>query len=129
MNSRMLKHLRWSDLHIQIISNQTVTMRGRKSKKAEDYDDNTGESLDEMEEPEPLSEDWEEPEPLSEDWEEPEPLFEDWEESHWSLVFCRPCECDPSGTVDHCSPLDGRCLCKTNVEGHSCDRCVYKAVA
>lgn len=49
--------------------------------------------------------------------------------SHWSLVACRPCECDPGGTVDHCSPLDGRCLCKTNVEGHGCDRCVCTVVA
>lgn len=40
------------------------------------------------------------------------------------ILFCRPCECDPSGSVDHCSPLDGRCHCKPNVEGQACDRCV-----
>ncbi|CAB1446978.1 unnamed protein product [Pleuronectes platessa] len=34
-----------------------------------------------------------------------------------------PCECNPSGTVDVCSPLDGRCHCRSNVEGTSCDRC------
>lgn len=41
-----------------------------------------------------------------------------------SLVVCRPCECDPSGSVGDCASLDGRCHCKPNVEGHSCDRCV-----
>ena len=41
-----------------------------------------------------------------------------------SPSVCRPCECNPSGTVDVCSPLDGRCHCKSNVEGGSCDRCV-----
>ncbi|XP_067340922.1 laminin subunit gamma-3 [Channa argus] len=40
-----------------------------------------------------------------------------------STIVCRPCECHSSGSVDHCSPLDGRCHCKRNVEGQSCDRC------
>lgn len=40
------------------------------------------------------------------------------------LCLYRPCECNPSGTVDLCSPLDGRCHCKPNVEGQSCDRWV-----
>lgn len=39
-----------------------------------------------------------------------------------SLVVCRTCECDPSGSVGDCSPLDGRCHCKDNVEGQSCGR-------
>lgn len=34
----------------------------------------------------------------------------------------RPCECEASGSVAHCSPLDGRCHCRTNVEGQSCSR-------
>ncbi|MED6235877.1 hypothetical protein ATANTOWER_001470, partial [Ataeniobius toweri] len=36
---------------------------------------------------------------------------------------CRPCECNPSGSLDHCSSLDGHCYCKLNVEGQSCNRC------
>ncbi|CAM9237898.1 unnamed protein product, partial [Lampetra planeri] len=36
---------------------------------------------------------------------------------------CRTCDCDTSGSVGDCSPLDGCCHCKPNVEGQRCDRC------
>lgn len=42
------------------------------------------------------------------------------------MSSCRPCECDPDGSVDDCSSLDGRCYCKPSVEGQSCDRCVIR---
>lgn len=41
-----------------------------------------------------------------------------------SHVLRRPCECDPSGSVGDCSPSDGECHCKANVEGQSCSRFV-----
>lgn len=34
----------------------------------------------------------------------------------------RLCECDDRGSVGVCSAEDGRCYCKTNVEGQSCNR-------
>ena len=40
---------------------------------------------------------------------------------------CRPCECDPVGSVDwpaSCDPFDGTCRCKAYVEGKNCDRLV-----
>lgn len=43
---------------------------------------------------------------------------------NYFLFFCRPCECDLSGSVGDCSALDGRCYCKQNVEGQNCNRLV-----
>uniref|UniRef100_A0A8C3S8Z0 Laminin subunit beta 3 n=1 Tax=Chelydra serpentina TaxID=8475 RepID=A0A8C3S8Z0_CHESE len=38
---------------------------------------------------------------------------------------CLPCECDPDGTVpgSSCDPLNGRCVCKENVQGDRCHLC------
>uniref|UniRef100_A0A803SQN4 Laminin subunit beta 3 n=1 Tax=Anolis carolinensis TaxID=28377 RepID=A0A803SQN4_ANOCA len=38
---------------------------------------------------------------------------------------CHPCECDPDGTVpgSSCDPLNGRCVCKDNVQGDRCHLC------
>ncbi|XP_066480764.1 laminin subunit beta-3 [Tiliqua scincoides] len=38
---------------------------------------------------------------------------------------CLPCECDPDGTVpgSNCDPLNGRCVCKDNVQGDRCHLC------
>ncbi|KAH0618918.1 hypothetical protein JD844_018460 [Phrynosoma platyrhinos] len=38
---------------------------------------------------------------------------------------CLPCECDPDGTVpgSSCDPLNGRCICKDNVQGDRCHLC------
>ncbi|GAB0198623.1 laminin subunit gamma-3 [Grus japonensis] len=36
---------------------------------------------------------------------------------------CRPCACDPVGSVGTCNPNTGHCTCKERVEGHLCDRC------
>ncbi|KAJ7331751.1 hypothetical protein JRQ81_013931, partial [Phrynocephalus forsythii] len=38
---------------------------------------------------------------------------------------CLPCECDPDGTVpgSSCDPLNGRCVCKDNVQGDRCHLC------
>ncbi|XP_060628816.2 laminin subunit beta-3 isoform X2 [Anolis sagrei] len=38
---------------------------------------------------------------------------------------CLPCECDPDGTVpgSSCDPLNGRCVCKNNVQGDRCHLC------
>ncbi|XP_076839895.1 LOW QUALITY PROTEIN: laminin subunit beta-2 [Brachyhypopomus gauderio] len=40
---------------------------------------------------------------------------------------CRPCRCDPRGTVSggpQCDPERGACFCKRLVTGHSCNQCV-----
>ncbi|KFO99072.1 Laminin subunit gamma-3, partial [Calypte anna] len=36
---------------------------------------------------------------------------------------CRPCTCDPMGSVGTCDPNTGHCTCKERVEGHLCNRC------
>ncbi|XP_060087236.1 laminin subunit beta-3 [Heteronotia binoei] len=38
---------------------------------------------------------------------------------------CLPCECDPDGTVSgsSCDPVNGRCVCKDNVQGDRCHLC------
>ncbi|OXB69100.1 hypothetical protein ASZ78_009576 [Callipepla squamata] len=36
---------------------------------------------------------------------------------------CRPCDCDPAGSVGSCDPNTGHCTCKERVEGHLCNRC------
>nr|XP_020636311.1 laminin subunit beta-3 [Pogona vitticeps]XP_020636312.1 laminin subunit beta-3 [Pogona vitticeps]XP_020636313.1 laminin subunit beta-3 [Pogona vitticeps] len=38
---------------------------------------------------------------------------------------CLPCECDPDGTVpgSSCDPMNGRCVCKDNVQGDRCHLC------
>ncbi|KFU90605.1 Laminin subunit gamma-3, partial [Chaetura pelagica] len=36
---------------------------------------------------------------------------------------CRPCTCDPAGSVGTCDPNTGHCTCKERVEGHLCNRC------
>ncbi|XP_052593935.1 usherin [Peromyscus californicus insignis] len=41
---------------------------------------------------------------------------------------CRPCNCNPSGTVDGditCHQNSGQCLCKANVIGLRCNRCNF----
>ncbi|GAB1285872.1 Usherin [Apodemus speciosus] len=41
---------------------------------------------------------------------------------------CRPCNCNPSGTVDGditCHQNSGQCLCKANVIGLRCDHCNF----
>nr|XP_004672060.2 usherin [Jaculus jaculus] len=41
---------------------------------------------------------------------------------------CRPCNCNPSGTVDGditCHQNSGQCMCKANVIGLRCDRCDF----
>ncbi|XP_056149920.1 laminin subunit gamma-1 [Lampris incognitus] len=35
----------------------------------------------------------------------------------------RPCSCNPSGSTQECDVQTGKCQCKDNVEGFSCDRC------
>ncbi|XP_076156222.1 usherin [Alosa pseudoharengus] len=42
-----------------------------------------------------------------------------------SLGECRPCACDPAGTVQGgtCHAATGQCACKANVEGRRCDTC------
>lgn len=47
--------------------------------------------------------------------------------SHFLSGLFRPCECEASGSVGDCSPLDGRCYCRTNVEGQSCSRWVQRS--
>lgn len=39
---------------------------------------------------------------------------------------CIPCTCHSAGSVDGglCDPVSGRCVCKQNVEGEHCDRCI-----
>ncbi|XP_031421826.1 laminin subunit beta-2 isoform X1 [Clupea harengus] len=40
---------------------------------------------------------------------------------------CRPCMCDPRGTVsgsEQCDPVSGDCFCKRLVTGRSCDQCL-----
>uniref|UniRef100_A0A8B9LTS4 Laminin, beta 4 n=1 Tax=Astyanax mexicanus TaxID=7994 RepID=A0A8B9LTS4_ASTMX len=39
---------------------------------------------------------------------------------------CIPCACHSAGSVDGglCDPVSGRCVCKQNVEGERCDRCI-----
>ena len=38
---------------------------------------------------------------------------------------CSPCLCNPFGSTDpYCNRDSGQCLCKENVEGSRCDRCV-----
>uniref|UniRef100_A0A3Q3ANE1 Netrin 4 n=1 Tax=Kryptolebias marmoratus TaxID=37003 RepID=A0A3Q3ANE1_KRYMA len=44
---------------------------------------------------------------------------------------CRPCSCDPSGSVPFhladgapCDPTNGNCICKPGVGGAHCDRCM-----
>ena len=48
-----------------------------------------------------------------------------------SFPLCRPCNCDPAGTLEdqcdeegncRCDP-DGNCACKANVEGMKCAAC------
>ncbi|KAF7638707.1 putative effector protein [Meloidogyne graminicola] len=44
---------------------------------------------------------------------------------------CKECKCNLNGTIKFndnnnnniCSPIDGQCFCKKNVEGEKCDRC------
>ncbi|KAJ7407545.1 Laminin subunit gamma-3 [Pitangus sulphuratus] len=36
---------------------------------------------------------------------------------------CRPCICDPAGSVGTCDPNTGHCTCKERVEGHLCNKC------
>ena len=34
------------------------------------------------------------------------------------------CDCQTGGTIDQiCGKSDGKCLCKTNVDGTKCDQC------
>lgn len=37
--------------------------------------------------------------------------------------FYRKCECNMAGSLYSCSPEDGSCSCKANVEGTRCDLC------
>uniref|UniRef100_A0A5K3FDP4 Laminin subunit gamma-1 n=1 Tax=Mesocestoides corti TaxID=53468 RepID=A0A5K3FDP4_MESCO len=42
-------------------------------------------------------------------------------------AVCRPCECDPMGTLEgqeHKCSADGQCKCKPGVGGSRCDRCL-----
>ncbi|KER20855.1 hypothetical protein T265_10681 [Opisthorchis viverrini] len=51
---------------------------------------------------------------------------------YYGYPNCRPCECDPAGslrpngtesTITLCNPTDGSCFCKANVQGDRCDEC------
>ena len=38
---------------------------------------------------------------------------------------CQPCNCNPFGSTNqYCDPVTGQCLCKDNVDGLQCDRCM-----
>ncbi|XP_014204068.2 laminin subunit alpha-1 [Copidosoma floridanum] len=41
---------------------------------------------------------------------------------HYDYPHCRPCGCDPQGTVGQCDGL-GQCPCKTNAVGRRCNEC------
>ena len=45
-------------------------------------------------------------------------------QNHFShiLLFISACDCNKYGTRE-CDATDGTCICKTNVEGKSCDKC------
>ncbi|VDM31174.1 unnamed protein product [Hydatigera taeniaeformis] len=51
---------------------------------------------------------------------------------HYGYPDCKPCMCSLEGTLRNssdgdqiaCNPETGACLCKANVEGEKCDRCI-----
>ncbi|KAL2102585.1 hypothetical protein ACEWY4_001753 [Coilia grayii] len=57
-------------------------------------------------------------------------FYRDPQRPHTAPDSCRPCECDPKGTVAtddggeaSCDRGNGQCVCKPGVGGASCDRC------
>ncbi|XP_067447150.1 laminin subunit beta-4 [Thunnus thynnus] len=54
-------------------------------------------------------------------------LYQDPQRAPEDPHSCIPCDCDPAGSQGGglCDPLNGRCVCKENVEGRRCDRCKH----
>ncbi|TRY81696.1 hypothetical protein DNTS_026007 [Danionella cerebrum] len=53
--------------------------------------------------------------------------YKDPQRSMEDPFACKPCDCDPDGSLDQgvCDPGSGQCMCKRNVEGERCDRCKF----